>query len=76
MTIDPNEDEELRRVAWEFTSTFHSTEVNLEVAIGAIHFRNKTIKNLREQIKNLKELALLKNDANLVDEIQHKHLRK
>ena len=76
MTIDPNEDEELRRVTREFTCSFLTTEVNLEVAIGAIHFRNKTIKNLREQIKNLKELALLKNDAKLVDEIQHKHLRK
>jgi hypothetical protein len=75
MTIDSNEDEELMRVTREFSSTYHSSEVNLEVAIGAIHFRNKTIKNLREQIKNLKELALLKNDAKLVDEIQHKHLR-
>lgn len=75
MTSDPNEDEELRLVTWEFSSTYNSPEVNLEEAIGAIHFRNKTIKNLREQIKNLKELALLKNDAKLVDEIQHKHLR-
>jgi len=75
ITIDPNEDDELRRVTREFTSMFHSAEVNLEIAIGAIHFSNKTIKNLREQIKNLKELALLKNDAKLVDSIQYKHLK-
>jgi hypothetical protein len=74
-TIDPNEDVELRRVSHEFNVPVFTPEVNLEIAIGAIHFRNKTIKNLREQIKNLKELALLKNDAKLVDSIQYKHLK-
>jgi hypothetical protein len=67
--------EEIRRISREYSNPLFTDEFQLEVAIGAIHFRDKTIKNLREQIKNLKELALLKNDAKLVDDIQYQHLR-
>lgn len=57
-----------------YNSPLYSPEHNLEVAIGAIEFKEDIIKNLREQIKNLRGLAELNYDKNLIDKIQYKHL--
>ena len=55
-----------------YNSPLYSPEYNLEVAIGAIKFRDLVIENLRNQIKQLRSIV----DPSLTDEqvhaIQHK----
>ena len=61
-----------------YNNPFHSPEVNLEVAIGAIDFRDKTIANLRAQILNLRTLILADYAVETVedlDRIQFSHLK-
>ena len=60
-----------------YRNTMFSPEYNLDVAIGGIEFRDRVIKNLREQIKNLQTELLLNNvsDARIY-EIQYAHQYK
>lgn len=58
----------------EYINTFHSTETNLEIALGTINFKDQTIRNLRYQISALRKLA---EDSGMTDkeisEIQFAH---
>lgn len=60
-----------------YRSPLQTNETNLEIAIGSIEFRDKTIKNLRTQIAALRELA---EDAMIsvekINSAQYAHLRK
>lgn len=60
----------------EYKNPMFTPEFNLDYAIGAINFRDKTIKNLREQIKNLR-LGLSSTGVpdDLIDDLQYHHLR-
>lgn len=42
----------------EYSSPLYSPEHNLQVAVGAIEYRDLVIKNLRLQIENLRCVAL------------------
>jgi regulator of replication initiation timing len=59
----------------ELNNPFFPPEVNLEVAIGAVEFRDKTIENLRQQIKVLRQIACSVMHENLVDQLQFEHIR-
>ncbi len=60
----------------EYRNHFYSIEENLEIAIGAIEFRDEVIKNLREQIKNLREsLTFYGMHESSIDSKQYKHLK-
>ena len=60
----------------ELRSPFFPPEVNLEIAIGAVNFREEVISNLRSQITNLRQFILEEDWAeNFVDSVQYKHLR-
>lgn len=59
----------------ELNNPFFPPEVNLEIAIGAVEFRDKTIENLRQQIKALRQVALLFMTDNILDDIQFGHIR-
>lgn len=50
------EENDLKSKHWEFYNPMFSTEHNLDMAVGAIEFRDKVIKNLRNQISELREL--------------------
>ncbi len=60
----------------EYKNPFHSIETNLEIAIGAIDFRDRTIDNLRQQIEAL-QMMLIENGvpALLIADAQYAHLR-
>lgn len=58
----------------EFKNPYHSIETNLEIAIGAIEFRDKTIKNLRQQIDNLRASLLNYEVEEVINANQYSHL--
>ena len=59
-----------------YDSPLYSPEDNLKIAIGAIDFRDKTIDNLRQQIKALRT-SLINNGINesSIDNVQYAHLK-
>jgi hypothetical protein len=61
----------------EYRNPFQTTEVNLEIAIGAINFRDKTIDNLRQQIESLRNLVeRFVDDPEDIDDAQYAHLKE
>lgn len=56
----------------EYNSPMFSPEHNLQVAVGAIEYRDLVIKNLRAQITNLRNLALEHVTIEALNETQHK----
>ena len=60
----------------EFQSPVLTPEMNLQIAIGAVNFRDAVIKNLRQQIKNLAEEMMFQGfSKEFVDLIQFEHLQ-
>jgi len=60
----------------EFNNSYFTPAENLEIAIGAVQYRDEVIENLREQIKNLRQFILNDDWApNIIDDVQYKHLR-
>jgi hypothetical protein len=57
-----------------YDSPLFSNKHNLEVAIGSIHFNEGVIKNLREQIKNLREALSFYVEDQTIYFNQYKHL--
>jgi len=56
------EENDLKSKHWEFYNPMFSTEHNLDMAVGAIEFRDKVIKNLRGHLKQSDEVFVtLKN---------------
>lgn len=53
-----------------------SVEENLEIAIGASKFKDDVIRNLRQQIQNLRDLAMI-NDIPIeeIEKCQYKHIK-
>lgn len=53
-----------------------SVEENLEIAVGASKFKDNVIGNLRQQIQNLRELAMI-NDIPIeeIEKHQYKHIQ-
>ena len=58
-----------------YNSPLYTDKENLEVAIGAIHFHEKVIENLRQQIKALRKLAEADIPKEFIDKIQYEHLK-
>lgn len=59
----------------EYRSPYFSPEVNLEIAIGGIEFRDEVIKNLRQQLLNLRaSLEFYGMCESSIDKQQYKHL--
>ena len=59
-----------------YDTPLHTSEENLEVAIGAIHFRDEVINNLRQQISALrKSLIHYGMAAASIDSVQYAHLK-
>jgi len=60
-----------------YRNPMFSPEYNLDVAIGGIEFRDRTIKNLRQQIKNLQnELNVKGVSVDRIHELQYAHQYK
>lgn len=61
----------------EYRNPLLDKDTQIEIAIGAIEFRDKTIKNLRQQILNLRTLILSDSAVETVEDlnsIQYSHL--
>jgi len=54
---------------------FYTDKENLEVALGAITFRDEVIDNLRQQIVALRKLAEADIPKEFIDKIQYEHLK-
>lgn len=64
-------EEHVRR---DIVNPFFSEAYQLEIAIGAVVFREKVILNLREQIKNLQSLLKQSGiDDIIIEQHQYKH---
>lgn len=60
-----------------YNSPLYSPKENLEVAIGAIEFKDKTITNLRAQINALRFIAeYVGYSKEFIDTVQYAHLEK
>lgn len=61
---------------FEYRHPMLTPEMNLEIAIGGIKFRDATINNLRKQIEHLRTgLECVGIPVPLIDEVQYAHLR-
>jgi hypothetical protein len=61
----------------EFKSPFYTPEENLEIAIGAVDFRDRVIMNLRQQIKALRcSLINYGMVETSIDNVQYAHLKE
>lgn len=58
-----------------YNSPLFPVEYNLEVAIGAINFRDKVIENLRQQIVALRKIAKENHSDEYIDILQYEHLK-
>jgi len=60
-----------------YRNPMFSPEYNLDVAISGIEFRDRTIKNLRQQIKNLQNELVANNVCVYrIHELQYAHQYK
>ena len=59
----------------EFNNPYFTPKENLQIAIGGVMFRDDVIKNLRQQIRVLRELGLQFYTESNLDELQYKHIR-
>lgn len=61
----------------DLNNPLFSESDRLEIAIGAVIFREKLIYNLRKQIKNLQQLLLQSGvDGIIIEQHQYKHLQE
>ncbi len=58
----------------EFKNPYHPIETQLEIALGAIAFRDEVIANLRHQIKNLRDSLLNYELEEVISANQFSHL--